>query len=116
MNLDAAIADAARIERENVKFAGQFLIRTNVEDEGWTTDGIFGPDEARAQVEAILQTEQIANHEGHHFEYRVYALEMKNAMPRTTIKVDRPENAYVTFYVGGTVVLRADRVYALNDY
>ncbi len=51
-----------------------FLIRTNVENEGWTTDGVFAPNEAREQIAAILGSEQIAEHEGHHFEFRIFGL------------------------------------------
>ena len=87
----------------------QYLIRTNVEDEGWTTDGIFGPDEARVQVAALLRSAQIARHEGHHFEYRVYVLDVKAPMPRQTMKVDRPEFDTVRFYVGGEMVLSANK-------
>lgn len=86
-----------------------FLIRTNVEDEGWTTDGIFGVKEATAQVAAILESAQYASHEGHHFEYRVYFMDAKAPMPRTTIKVDRPEFSDVSFYVSGNRVLAVSK-------
>lgn len=83
----------------------QFLIRTNVEDEGWTTDGVFGPDEARDQIAAILASKAIAEHEGHHFEYRVYVLDEKTPLPKPTVSWSPNGTADRVFYCEGTKVL-----------
>lgn len=58
-----------------------YLIRSNIEDEGWTNDGIFAEKEAREQLEAMLRSAQIAEIEGHHFEYAAFALDEKRAYP-----------------------------------
>ena len=85
----------------------QFLIRTNVEDEGWTTDGIFGPDEARDQVAAILRSEQIARKEGHLFEYRVFSLDADRPHPTQMVRrADRGASAiFSEIGLGGNVLI-----------
>jgi hypothetical protein len=60
----------------------QYLIRTNIDGEGWTNDGIFGRDEAIKQIEAFRQSARFAFVESDiTSEIRVFLLNSKNAAP-----------------------------------
>ncbi len=76
-----------------------YLIRSNIEDEGWTNDGIFAEKEAREQLAAMLRSAQIAEHEGHHFEFSVYLLDENRGYPVQMIA--STENGYRVFRESG---------------
>ncbi len=89
-----------------------YLIRSNVEDEGWTNDGIFAEKEAREQLAAMLNSKQIAYEEGHHFEYRIYALRTDSPIPVPLSRFTRDGERIFMF--DGEVIFRVPLPPALD--
>lgn len=116
MKVDAAIRDASRIEKENAPTGGRmyFLIRSNVEHEGWTTDGVFAPKEAHRQISAMLGSAEIARSEGHFFVFKVFGLLEGAASPSALDARSEGGNYILSLPISGAEVLRVSEPLPLD--